>query len=1566
MPTPCIVLIVEDFFADRELYRRSLRADSSFDYELLEVESLGAGLELCRTRAIDVILLDYLLPDGNGLKFLEAIREYIGHPPVVMVTGAGDESIAVQALKLGAEDYLVKEWLTPDKLQLTVRSAVENARLRLQLRQSQENLQESLERERLVHRITLQMRRSLDPTEVLNTAVTEVRQFLLADRAFIYRFNPDFSGKIVVESVAAGWSSAIAAEVEDQYFMETHGEDYRQGRIQVVEDVYSAGLTDCHREMLERFQIRANLVVPIVQGESLQRKTLWGLLVVSQSAIPRQWQPLEIDLTQQLAVQIGIAIDQAELHQQLQTELEQRQTAEAKLRESQRFLERISGAAPGILYLFDLLENRTVYINRQVTELLGYSPEQIQEMGGDVMANLFHPEDFARVPAHQAQFHTAPDDTKFEFEYRMRHANGEWRWFLTHELVYLRTQAGLPQQILGVVQEITARKQAEAALRQSEERFRAIFNTSYQFVGLLSPDGIMLESNQTSLDFAGITRAEAIGRPFWETRWWSRSPQAQAQLREAIARAAQGEFIRYEVEIWGNDDRAINIDFSLKPIHDESGQVVLLIPEGRDISDRIRHERERERIQDELRQSQERLSLTIESTGMVSFDIMLQNGDTVWSEGAYNILGYAPDCITAKQDLWRSRVHPEDLDRVMALMAQSRVQRSIYNPEYRIIRADNGEIRWLKDFGRFIYNDQGEAIRLVGISFDWTERKQVELALIASNDRFELSATALNALIYDWDVQNDFVDRTRGLYEVTGYYPDEALPTTQWWWEQMHPDDRPQQSLTEIETQLTQLDRTVSEYRIRHKQGHYIWVEDSMRILRDESGRVIRAVGCTRDISDRRRMAEALQQNQERLSLAIEGTGLATWDINMATGRAIWSENHFYLFGYEPTDDNEISLDLWRQRVHPDDFYRVIQATEWANESRSLYQNDYRIIRADTGEIRWLQAFGRFLYNSAGEAVRFVGIVLDITDRKSSENRLRDSEQRLQLGIQVAEVALARFDYATNQVRLSPEAAMLYGIPADELGNDLTVTRDRIHATFHPEERQMMEDLIAQVLNPEGSGWFVQDHRVVWPDGQVRWLSVRKQVFFEYSETAVRPNYAILAAIDITARKQSEVEREQLLAEAQTARQEAEAANRSKDEFVAMVAHELRSPLNSILGWAQLLRTSEFDAATEARALETIERNTQAQVQLIEDLLDISRMTRRTLHLNLAPVNLNQVIEAALDVVRPQAQTKQITLTAHMPFTAQVSGDFNRLQQIVLNLLNNAIKFTPQQGRVEVRLIQGQGEREKGQGEISDPSPRLPIPSSPTHVQIQVQDTGKGIAAEFLPRLFESFQQGQQNTSAKDGLGLGLAIVKNLVELHQGMVTATSPGLGQGSTFTVQLPLLDSIELNPVELDSVELNPVEPQEFGEGAIAPVPSTVSSTVPTAQPNSLAGVRILVVDDEPDMVDLITFILESAEAEVQSASSGADALVLLPQFQPDLLVSDLAMPGGNGYDLVQQMRSLPDGQIPAIALTAYASTDYRERSMQAGFQQYLAKPVEPKVLIKTVLAVLSTTTGTSLSD
>lgn len=391
-----------------------------------------------------------------------------------------------------------------------------------------------------------------------------------------------------------------------------------------------------------------------------------------------------------------------------------------------------------------------------------------------------------------------------------------------------------------------------------------------------------------------------------------------------------------------------------------------------------------------------------------------------------------------------------------------------------------------------------------------------------------------------------------------------------------------------------------------------------------------------------------------------------------------------------------------------------------------------------------------------------------INERKRNEQRLQESQEQLQLGVQVAGLALARVDYTNHTIQLSPEAAALYGLSTEEL----VVTRDRIHATFHPEEQPMMAELIEQVLNPAGTGWFAYEHRVVWENGEVRWLNVRKQVFFARSGSTLRPSHAILAALDITERKQAEAEREQLLAQAQAARAEAEAANRSKDEFVAMVAHELRSPLNAILGWAQMLQRSSLDAKTTKTALETICRNTQVQVQLIEDLLDVSRMVRGTLQLKFAPVNLVNVVETAVETIRPTSEANSIQLTTQIQGTAPIRiwGDFTRLQQVVLNLLTNSLKFTPAGGQVKVLLA---------------------LQNSQIH--IQVSDTGKGIRPEFLPHIFERFRQDQQNATVKQGLGLGLAIVKYIVEQHSGTVTVQSQGEGKGSTFTVMLPLLSQV-----------------------------------------------------------------------------------------------------------------------------------------------------------------------------
>jgi PAS domain S-box-containing protein len=551
--------------------------------------------------------------------------------------------------------------------------------------------------------------------------------------------------------------------------------------------------------------------------------------------------------------------------------------------------------------------------------------------------------------------------------------------------------------------------------------------------------------------------------------------------------------------------------------------------------------------------------------------------------------------------------------------------------------------------------------------------------------------------------------------------------------------------------------------------------------------------------------------------------------------------------------------------------------------------------RAQPGVDRYCQVC---YYPQKDDFHRVLGVnvmVQEITERKQAERQLRESEERFQQLVRyvphllwISEPMQQRLLYASSAYE------QIWGRPLAAVYADYGQWMSGIH----PEDRERVEAHFAETIL---WGDYNIEYRIVRPDGSIRWIYDRG---FPIPSKSGEVRRVAGIAEDITERKQWEQEREQLLAQAEAARIEAEAANRSKDEFVAIVAHELRSPLNSVLGWAKLLRSSNFDAATTAKALLTIERNTQAQVQLVEDLLDISRMVKGTLHLNLVAVNLVEVIETALDSVRPMAAAKQIHLKTQLTQEPYTYGDFNRLQQILVNLLTNAIKFTPNQGQVDIELQQIKSQ-----------------------VQIRISDTGKGIAPEFLPSIFERFQQGQRNTRSTDGLGLGLAIVKHLVELHAGIITAESQGVGQGAAFTVQLPLLQSVKDSP-----------DNSVVCDGAC------------------LAGTRILVVDDEPDMLDLITFVLEESGAEVQSATSGLSALECLPQFKPDIVVSDIAMPEGNGYELVQQMKSHPEGQIPAIALTAYASNTHQERSLQAGFAQYLTKPVEPLDLVAAIINLL----------
>ncbi|PSB26248.1 ATP-binding protein [Stenomitos frigidus] len=393
---------------------------------------------------------------------------------------------------------------------------------------------------------------------------------------------------------------------------------------------------------------------------------------------------------------------------------------------------------------------------------------------------------------------------------------------------------------------------------------------------------------------------------------------------------------------------------------------------------------------------------------------------------------------------------------------------------------------------------------------------------------------------------------------------------------------------------------------------------------------------------------------------------------------------------------------------------------------------------------------------------------------------------------------------------------------------------------------------------------------------------------------------------DITDRKRIEAEREQFLERERVAREQAEAANRIKDDFLAVLSHELRTPLNPILGWTQLLRRGTLNAQKTAIALETIERNAKLQTQLIEDLLDISRILQGKLILNLDAVDLASTIEAAQETVRLAAESKSIAIqTTLEPTTRFLLGDANRLQQVIWNLLSNAVKFTAPGGQVQIALTYSVDE-----------------------AQITVQDTGKGISPAFLPFVFDTFRQADGTiTRTFGGLGLGLAIVRQIVELHGGTVLANSSGEGAGATFSVRLPL------------RAKALPMS----------------QSHEPVSTLLSLQNVHILVVEDETDTRELLTFILEQSGARVTAVASATAALATLLESIPDVLLSDIGMAEINGYSLMRQIRSRgPEqgGKIPAIALTAYAGEYDQQQALVAGFQQHLSKPVEPDVLVRAI--------------
>ncbi len=1108
----------------------------------------------------------------------------------------------------------------------------------------------------------------------------------------------------------------------------------------------------------------------------------------------------------------------------------------------------------------------------------------------------------------------------------------------------------------------------------------------------------------------------------------------------------------------------------------------------------------------------------------------------------------------------------------------------------------NGEVIWLSLDAQPLFRTRETTPYAVVINFfeiatperleDGCENVKNELQI--ANERFELAATAVNCLIFDWDLRIDHIERSCGLTAILGYSLEEAEPTIQWWFDRMYPEDFKNLDRDAFWDDLDKNGRYRSEYRMRHRDGHYIWVEDRSVAVKDSSGKIIRIVGSTTDISDRhrgeveRKQAEIdIAEREQRYRYIFESVGVSVWeedfsqikvaikrlkaegitdfrayfakhpefvqeaiamvrilDVNQITLQmfeveekqqllnslaqiflpetteafieeilAIANEESFYsgetvlqtlkgkrlnvLFTIRFPPANQrfdrvlVTLVDISDRVKAETALRektaildaINQATSTLifakdrqgrftlvnpgtieligkpeseiigltdldinldrDNAMAVMENDRLIM--ETGETKVLEETVKFPQHTltylstkfpyrdeAGNIIGTIGVSTDITDRKRTSEQLARQAQLLDLTYEAIFVR----DIDNSIVYWNRSAEELYGwtgaeaigqnahlvlqtqfsvasaksgshgreeIPSDcaeldeiliqterwqgelihtqrdgrhiilesrqvlvkdecgnatgilEVNRDITVRKQMEKRLLHSEQRLqsffkantigvIYGDIHGNIL--EANDEFLRIIGYTREDLQaerLRWNELTPEAFLpldrekvaEATEkgacTAYEKEYIckngnrvpVLVGYGLVgeAREESVAfildlsDRKQAFAREKAAREEAENANRIKDEFLAVLSHELRSPLNPILGWTQMLQTYSFDEEKKAQGLSTIERNAKSLLNLIDDLLDIARILRGKMNLKVAPVDLVDTIQAALETVSLAANAKSIAIETKLTSIGQVIGDFSRLQQIIWNLLSNAIKFTPNGGRIDVRLDRVGNE-----------------------AQITVSDTGKGIESKFLPHVFDYFRQADSSTTRQfGGLGLGLAIVRHLVELHGGRVNVSSLGIDSGATFTVNLPLLNS------ELESDRSLEVSSQQI----------------------NLTGTKVLLVEDDPDNLDFLALPLSYYQAELIPCSRPQEALVALENERPDILISDIAMPEMDGYELLQQIRNLQGDrsrQIPAIALTAYARTEDAEKALSAGFQRHISKPVDLNLLANTILEVL----------
>lgn len=1232
---------------------------------------------------------------------------------------------------------------------------------------------------------------------------------------------------------------------------------------------------------------------------------------------------------------------------------DQRKQAEQKSRESEERYRAIINQAVAGVACTDLDGNLTL-VNQKYCDITGYSADELRQRR---MQDITHPED---LPRNVELFHRMRTEGKpFEIEKRYIQKDGSIVW-VNNSVSVIRDRDGKPQSAVAIVLDITERKQAEAALRVSEEQFRLFTAASSDTVYKMSANWREMRLLEGK-DFLVSTQHPS---QIWLAKYIPSEEQSRmmAAIAEAIRTKSTFELEHQIIQL----DGTIGWTFSRAiPLLNEQGEIVEWLGAASDVTARKQAElsadflatvtqnlAEATCVEDIIqtigKQLNQYLQISIcafieinESKEVAAIHHSWHQEEVPSLVGVYHLAEFVTEEFfhTAKAG---QTIIVRDVTTDPRIVDPARLVPLKVGSFINVPLIRNGEWKFMLGiYHQTPYHWRSDEIGLMRELANriWTklERTRVETALRESEEQFRTLTATIPQLIWTAtpDGRVDYLSDQWADY--IGLPPEQLYD---WSWQQItHPEDLPN-TLRNWEHSLQSGEPLEIQHRFRNCTGEWRWQLVRGVPVKDATGNIKKWVGTCTDIQSEVDIKEALRESEARFRLMADAVPQIVW-ITDSEGRAEFFNKQWSNYTgvpYEPTTAAEVAANF----VHPDDGAMTVEAFNEARQTGSTFTVEHRIRAAD-GTYRWFLVKAEpYRHLETGEIIRWFGASIDIHDRKQAEaaiaadlrdtQLLRDLSVRLttETDIQVlydeilaAAIALTQADAGSFQF-FDQTAQELLLLATQGISPTLLKQFNRLSTSCNTScgvalttgERAFVNFDVPASEDPDGSMRLhveagllsAQSTPLLSRSGTpIGMVSTHWRTGHQPSDRELRfLDLLARQAADLIEQRQDEAQRKQLLEREQAAREEAERANRIKDEFLAVLSHELRSPLNPILGWAKLLQNGKLDETKTTQALATIERNAKLQSELIEDLLDVSRILRGKLSLNVAPVNLASIIRAAMETVRLAAETKSIQIAASLAEDiGLVSGDSTRLQQVFWNLLSNAVKFTSPGGQVNIRL-----ER---------------VDSS---AQITVSDTGQGIAPDFLPYVFDYFRQADAATTRKfGGLGLGLAIVRHLVELHGGTVSVASLGEGQGATFTVRVPLMSSSF--KVKQDQRSLQPSL--------------------------DLSGIKILVVDDETDTRELVAFILEEQGAQVTAATSAHEALLILPQVQPDVLLSDIGMPDMDGYMLIQQVRALDPkqgGHIPAIALTAYAGDTNQQQVLAAGFQKHISKPIEPEKLVQAI--------------